>query len=198
MLPANRQALGHISTLLLAAGNAPISKAVLVATAAASVVTQAARASHKRVPLALQLLSRSFVFRTQGELLFGCILLYYFRVHERQQGSSKYGAYVCATTGIAYIVQLAASKVLGAGAHLSTGPFAVIFAGIIQFAMDIPATSRFTVLGVRMNDKVGTCWLTWRGPLQEYPASPCHRAQPPQRVLIGLHSSCVHSATCRG
>jgi hypothetical protein len=155
--------VGLAATLARAAGNAPVSKAVLVATAAASVITQAARASHKRVPLALQLLSRAFVFRTQGELLFGCILLYHFRVHERQHGSSKYGACVCAITGIAYILQLALTKVLGSSTQLSTGPFAIIFAGIIQFAMDIPATSRFTVLGIRMNDKVSMCLASLAG-----------------------------------
>jgi hypothetical protein len=132
-----------------------VSKALVVATAAASIFTQAARASHRRIPLGLQLVSRACVFRTQGELLFGCILLYYFRVFERQHGSAKYGSFVCAATSASYLAAYGAGRLLGAPATaIATGPFSVIFACIVQFVFDIPATSRFAVMGVRMTDKV--------------------------------------------
>ncbi len=132
-----------------------MSKALVVATAAASIFTQAARASHRRIPLGLQLASRALVFRTQGELLFGCILLYYFRVFERQHGSAKYGSFVCAATSASYLAAYGAGRLLGApAAAIATGPFSVIFACIVHFVFDIPATSRFAVMGVRMTDKV--------------------------------------------
>lgn len=58
-----------------------------------SLVANAARASHRRLPRPLVLASQGLAFRSPGELLFGAMLLYYFRVLERQTGSRKYGSY---------------------------------------------------------------------------------------------------------
>lgn len=60
-----------------------MSKGLLFATAGASILTQAARASRRRLPGPLQLASQAFVFRTPAELLFGTMLMYYFRILER-------------------------------------------------------------------------------------------------------------------
>ena len=71
----------------LRAGHAPVSKGLLFATAGASVLSQAARASSRHPPL-LQSASHALVLRSPAELLFGCAILYYFRFIEVRHGRS--------------------------------------------------------------------------------------------------------------
>ena len=59
-----------------------MSKGIIFLSAGASILSQAARAS-RRVQLVPGVLSRALVFRSPAELLFGTLVLYYFRVLER-------------------------------------------------------------------------------------------------------------------
>jgi len=56
-----------------------VTKGVLLATFGASILAQAARVSHRQLSTPLAAAANCLTFRTPGELLFGGMLLYYFR-----------------------------------------------------------------------------------------------------------------------
>ena len=58
---------------------APITKALVFVTASTSVLLQASRGWHRRLPAYVDLFTRAFAFRHVGELIFGCALLYHSR-----------------------------------------------------------------------------------------------------------------------
>lgn len=134
-------------------GHAPVSKGLVLASVGSSVIANAARASHRRLPQPLVWLSRTLAFGSPGELLFGCLLLYYFRVLERQQGSRKFGSYAAVVTGMSYALQLGISTLMQSRSPLPPAPLPLVFAGFVPFLLDIPPTSQFTVLGYKMSDK---------------------------------------------
>lgn len=143
------------------AGHAPVTKGLVLASVGSSIVANAARASHRRLPRSLIVLSRSLAFRSPGELLFGCLLLYYFRILERQQGSRKYGSYAAVVTGISYALQLGLGSLLSSNSPLPPAPLPLVFSSFIPFLLDIPPTSQFNVLGYRMSDKVSPATTTY-------------------------------------
>ncbi len=94
-------------------------------------------------------------FHTPGDLLFGSFLLYYFRVLERQIGSSKYGAFVCVAVSVSWAVQRGVAAGAAPGLQLPSGPYGLIFASFVQFFATVPALSKFNLLGWTLSDKVG-------------------------------------------
>lgn len=132
-----------------------MSKGLVLASFGSSVIANAARASHRRLPRPLLWMSRSLALRFPGELLFGCLLLYYFRVLERQQGSGKYGSYAAVVTGMSYALQLGIGRLVDSSAPLPPAPLPLVFASVLPFLLDIPPASHFTVMGYKMSDKVG-------------------------------------------
>lgn len=71
--------------------HAPVTKGLLLASAGATLAMRALSASH--APRAAPALLRALAFRAPSEALFACLLLYHFRVLERQRGSAKYGGF---------------------------------------------------------------------------------------------------------
>lgn len=135
------------------AANAPLSKLLFMGTACSSLVQQVARASSRRVPLVVSLLTRALVFQHPGELLFGCVLLYHFRLFERQLGSAKYGAFLVLAGASSKLLELG---LLGRllGVRCASGPYTAVFANFVGFLADVPCTQRFSVFGWPMTDKV--------------------------------------------
>ncbi|PNH04846.1 hypothetical protein TSOC_008994 [Tetrabaena socialis] len=137
--------------------HAPVSKAILIATAGASILSQAVRAS-RRGPVVPGILTRSLVFRSPAELLFGALVMYYFRVLERQSGSGKFGAFAAASTGLSAALQWAASAAASrAGLSLPpppSGPYGLLFACFVQYWVLVPPSARVAVLGWRLSDKL--------------------------------------------
>jgi hypothetical protein len=103
----------------------------------------------------MRALTQAATFKTPGELLFGCLLLYQFRIFERQAGSSKFGAYAVAVTGVSYAVQLLVDRALRWDAPPPPAPLPLLFASFLPFLLDVPALSHFSVLGWQLSDKVG-------------------------------------------
>ncbi|GAX85707.1 hypothetical protein CEUSTIGMA_g13121.t1 [Chlamydomonas eustigma] len=135
--------------------NASFTKVFLIATVGGSIITQAFRAS-RRPGLALgATLSRLFVFKNSGELFVGAFLLYYFRILERQYGTAKFGAFAVVVTGISTLIHLIASR-FSAIQEPPCGPYGLIFACLVQFVYSVPASNKFTVLGLKLNDKAFT------------------------------------------
>ena len=140
--------------LLLPAGGAPVTKALLLGTVSSSVITQASRASRaRRTSLLVTAWSHAFAFRHPGELLFGAALLYFSRLFERQWGSAKYGSFVAVTCGVAYLLEAAASAALALPS--AAGPLPLIFANLAaNFVLMVPPMHQFTLFGLKMTDKV--------------------------------------------
>ena len=134
---------------------APVSQALVGVTAGSSLALQLARNWHKQVPHALEAVLQLFAYRNLGHAFFGVSLMYYWRLLERQWGSSKYGSaallVIVSTTGAQHVVAHSLSWPLGHG-H---GPTALAFANLVTFAADVPATWQGSVLGLPVSDKVG-------------------------------------------
>ena len=67
-------------------------------------------------------------------------------------GSARYGGFVLSTVGLSYLLELAAAATL----HLrpSSGPYGLIFANFVTFALAVPPLQRFTLFGRQLTDKV--------------------------------------------
>ncbi|KAK9832084.1 hypothetical protein WJX81_005236 [Elliptochloris bilobata] len=128
-------------------GGAPVTKALVLVTASTSVLLQASRGLHRRLPAYVDLFVRLFTFRHVGELLAGCALLYHSRLFERQSGSSKYGAFVALSLGLPLAISLVTRL------PLPSGPFSLIAANLVNFMLDVPPTARFLVFGWSLTDK---------------------------------------------
>lgn len=130
---------------------APVTKFVLATSISSSVIVQAAHGFHRPPPAYLHFFTQSFVFRHPGELACGTLLLYYFRLFERQRGSAKHGACTASTLAISYALQTTVSAALST--VLPSGPYGWIFANFIPFTLEVPPAQRFTLFGVPMTDK---------------------------------------------
>lgn len=142
--------------------HAPVTKAVIglvvLATVFGSILD-----SHTRLTLRVsdvihnfqvwRLITHNFVFTTPGELLFGTVLLYYFRLFERQMGSSRYAAYAIITTTLSTMF-LCLCQLFFQSLIPASGPYALIFASLIHFYFETPKIYHFQILGsVRLSDK---------------------------------------------
>ncbi|GLC36343.1 hypothetical protein PLESTB_000771900 [Pleodorina starrii] len=133
--------------------HAPVSKGLIFATAGASILSQAARAS-RRTQLVPAALTHGLVFRSPAELLFGTLVLYYFRLLERESGPSKFGAFAAVSASLAAALQWAAQR-SGLGLPpCPSGPYGLIFACFVQYYFQVPASNKMVVLGWRLSDKV--------------------------------------------
>lgn len=82
------------------------------------------------------------------------LVRYYFRVLERQAGTAKFAAFAAGVTGVASIIQALLLRALPSEVSTPLGPYGYIFACLVQFYLNIPASSKFTVAGFRLSDKV--------------------------------------------
>jgi len=145
--------------------NAPITKSILLLTGFFSVATSVMRLHgqldfsdlssiiYKYQPW--RLLTSHFFFSSPGELLFGLILIYYFRLFERQMGSAKFGGYTTVIFTLSTLLQIA-SYVLFPSARFTSGPYSFIFASFILYYSEIPSTYRFRIAGISATDKMFT------------------------------------------
>ncbi|KAI8475844.1 MAG: hypothetical protein J3K34DRAFT_456033 [Monoraphidium minutum] len=138
--------------------HAPVTKGLLLASTGASLVAHASARSHvagsRGAPLLFRGLGQGLAFKSPSQLLFAAFLLYQCRVIERQLGSTKYGAYVASVTGLSYILQLAASRLLRLPlAPLLPLPLPLALASLVPFALDVPATSSFALAGLAASEK---------------------------------------------
>jgi len=145
--------------------NAPISKGLLVLTGFFSIGASVMRL-HNQLDFAdlnsiiysyqpWRLITSHLFFSSPGELLFGLILIYFFRLFERQMGSAKFGGYLTVIFTLSTMVQIA-SYVLIPSARFTSGPYAFIFACFILYYSEIPSTYRFRIAGISATDKLFT------------------------------------------
>jgi len=145
--------------------NAPITKSILLLTGLASVGASVLKIhsllefpnlsdviSHYQV---WRLFTSHLFFTSPGEVLFGFLLIYYFRLFERQMGSSKFGGYTAVVVSMSTLLQIAA-YVIFPTAKFTPGPYSWIFACFVLFWTEIPATYRFRLVGISATDKLFT------------------------------------------
>ncbi|KAG0629463.1 hypothetical protein M758_1G105900 [Ceratodon purpureus] len=164
--------------------NAIVTKGIVVTCGFVSLVLAARRdgnqcsLSYQKVVQRLELwrlVMAPLVFPSLPELLFGLYLLYFFRVFERQVGSTKYMFFVIFTTAITTFLEIVFLFILkGTESDLSSisnirlhsGPFGLIFSCFVLFFFDIPASTRVKLLGAEVSEKsfvyfVGLQLLLW-------------------------------------
>jgi uncharacterized membrane protein YgcG len=141
--------------------DAPVTKAIVLASAAASILANAGRGGSGTSAAAAAALDalpgplRPLAFASTGEMLTGLAMLYSGRLIERQSGSSQYGAYAAVVAGAAALLQAALSAAVGgAPSPPSSLPLAFAFAGLVPFAADVPPQAHFSFLGIPCTDKV--------------------------------------------
>ncbi|CAN8063281.1 unnamed protein product [Agarophyton chilense] len=142
--------------------NAPVTKVVVVAVVLCTVFGSIIGSQHRltlrmtdvvnRVQI-WRLLSHNFVFTTPGELIFGMILLYYFRQFERQLGSSRFASFAIITM-LVYTAMLASLQLLLPFTDPASGPYSLIFASLVFFYFETPKLYHFQLLGaIEFSDK---------------------------------------------
>lgn len=145
--------------------NAPITKSIMIMTGFFSVGASMMKIQNQldfpdlaSIILEYQpwrLVTSHFFFISPGELLFGLILIYYFRLFERQMGSAKFGGYTFSIFTLSSLLQIA-SHVLFSSVKFIPGPYSFIFASFILYYSQIPSTYRFRIAGISATDKLFT------------------------------------------
>jgi membrane associated rhomboid family serine protease len=100
-------------------------------------------------------------FSSAGELVIGVALLYTLRQFERHWGSRKFGAFVVISKLVSFLIGSSAlawhrSSTPGANLTLAAGPYGLVFAGLVQWHFDIPASPAFSFLGLHLSEKMIT------------------------------------------
>ena len=67
-------------------------------------------------------------------------------------GSRKYGGFVAGTAAVSFLLEWAASAALRVA--LPSGPYGLIFANFVTFALAVPPLQKFTLFGRQLTDKV--------------------------------------------
>ena len=142
--------------------HAPVSKTIIAAvvlmTVFASIIDAQPRFNLNISAVISQLeiwrlFTHNFVFTTPGELLFGMVLLYFFRQFERQLGSSRFAAFAFVTS-VTYTVSLAIVQLFIPALIPSSGPYSLVFASLVFFFFETPKIYHFQMLGaIALSDK---------------------------------------------
>jgi NACalpha-BTF3-like transcription factor len=97
-----------------------------------------------------------WTYYSAGELLFGTLLLYLFRVFERHWGTPKFAAYAFLSSITSLLVHLGLFIIFKPlpFSQLRPGPYGLIFALLWRYIVEIPAISKFTIFGASLSDKI--------------------------------------------
>lgn len=142
--------------------HAPVTK-VVVALVVLFTVFGSIIGSQTRLTLRLNHITKSYqfwrfithnlVFTTPGELLFGVVLLYFFRQFERQLGSSRFTAFTLITAAF-HTVFLSVAQLARLRLAPASGPYALVFASLVHFFFETPKIYHFQLLGaLDLSDK---------------------------------------------
>lgn len=143
--------------------HAPVTK-VIISTVVLTTVFGSIIESRTRLTLNLtsvikshqfwRLLTHHFVCSTPGELLFGTVLIYFFRQYERQLGSSKFSSIIFLSSTIYTILLLLYLNYLPQLIAPASGPYSCIFMILLYFMFETPKIYHLQVLGLfNLSDK---------------------------------------------
>jgi len=141
--------------------NAPIMKLILFISAGSSLLLSLTKhytppASISFISQIVRLFTHYLLFSGMGEGATSVLLLYYFRIFERQMGSAKFAVFTF-TTWMTYAMLFLIWIVVlpqRASSSTSSGPYGLIFALLVQYFFEVPATYHFRVFGVKASDKL--------------------------------------------
>lgn len=130
-----------------------------------------------------RLATNHFFFTSPGEVLFGLILFYYFRLFERQMGSAKFGAFAFLSFTLSTLLEVGYLALFQPNSEFVSGPYGFLFATFVLFYSSVPACSRYRFLGVNLSDKLLVYVLGTQLLMSHSPASVVAGAI---GVLVGL------------
>jgi len=141
--------------------NAPLLKFLLVVSVGSFLLSVFTKNLHitsqtttvNFIPQILRLITHYFFFSGTGETVTGMLLLYHFRLFERQMGSAKFAAFTL-TTWVAWALLYLVSFVLIPQRAITSGPYGLIFALLVQYYFQVPATYQFRLFGIQASDKM--------------------------------------------
>jgi hypothetical protein len=128
-----------------------------------------------------RILLNELAFTSSTELLFGCMMLYQFRMFERLFGTRKYAAFIVSTFALTSALKLLT------GLPVSQGPYTLIFAQLALYYAKIPQSYSIKVLLLQISDKGFMYLLGLQLLTSSYPSSF-------YSGLFGLLSGFVYSA----
>lgn len=97
--------------------------------------------------------THNLIFTTPGELLFGSVLLFFFRQFERQMGSSRFAAHALITATL-HTFFLLLIQLFFPSLSPAPGPYALIFSSLIHFFFETPKIYHFQLLNtIHLSDK---------------------------------------------
>ncbi|CAE6487379.1 unnamed protein product [Rhizoctonia solani] len=149
--------------------NAPITKGLMIATGALSLIVGLADARHyfhlqlsphiSRDHQYWRLLTNQLAFINSSELLLGQIMFYNVAVGiERTFGSHKYFSFLVAAALVSTLLNFSSLLALyrfGLN-YIPAGPVAIIFAILYQYERIVPSAYNFRILGITMSNKTFT------------------------------------------
>lgn len=100
-----------------------------------------------------RIITGTFIFGTVGELFFGLILLYIFRLFERHYGSQKYFIFSLISLILTLIFQFTFLVISPIMRELTNGPYGIIYASLVCYIFDIPSTETFKVWKITVTEK---------------------------------------------
>lgn len=142
--------------------NAPVSKALIAITGAASalnILLPALKISknvvlfnHFHNSQVFCAITRNFYYSNVKNLVFGSILLYSFRMFEHRYGSTKFANHLIASSLIRAGIQYATLTIMANAdvkpGEIPTGPFGIIFSLFVPFFLSVPATGSSNFFGL--------------------------------------------------
>uniref|UniRef100_A0A7S1IYK5 UBA domain-containing protein n=1 Tax=Eutreptiella gymnastica TaxID=73025 RepID=A0A7S1IYK5_9EUGL len=145
--------------------NAPITKFLVLATTGFSILNGVLKAPPRLLTItdiverparAARLFLLPWTYYSAGELLFGTLLLYLFRVFERHWGSPKFAAYAFTSSISSLLVHLGLFIIFKPlpFAQLRPGPYGLVFSLLWRYIVEIPAISKFSIFGAILTDKI--------------------------------------------
>ncbi|KJE93753.1 hypothetical protein CAOG_04502 [Capsaspora owczarzaki ATCC 30864] len=101
-----------------------------------------------------RLLTQPVMFSSPSELVVGAAVLYHMRVLERQYGSAKFASLVLVAGALATLLQLSAVVVVQSQAFsAASGLYGIIYALLVQFFFEVPASQPYRFCGVKLSHK---------------------------------------------
>jgi membrane associated rhomboid family serine protease len=158
--------------------NAPISKGILILVTTCSLLTSIFKIKNVGLEFSglfenLQIhriITSQIVFSHTGEMLFGMFLLYFFRLFERQMGSSKFGSFAFLSFLLSLFTELILLLIFRPK-DITSGPYGFIFAMFVLYFFDIPVSIRSRVAGFNITDKSFIYLLAIQLLLSKFPLS---------------------------
>ncbi|CAE6524072.1 unnamed protein product [Rhizoctonia solani] len=164
--------------------NAPITKGLMIATGALSLIIGLADVRYyfhlqlvphiSRDHQYWRLLTNQLAFTNSSELLLGQIILYNVAVGiERTFGSHKYLSFLVAAALVSTLLNFSSLLALyrfGLN-YIPAGPIAILFAIIYQYERIVPSAYNFRVLGITMSNKTFTYLIAFPITISHMPGS---------------------------